>query len=105
MRESGLTLAPVTLDSRQQRLTVRLENTCSNKRKELHSNPSSGAPICRVVRKEHEHGRTTKGMNWVAPEEDPAVITTILDETTAAKSATQLWAREQEVTIAAGVWM
>ena len=44
-------------------------------------------------------------MNWVAPEEDPAVITTILDETTAAKSATQLWAREQEVTIAAGVWM
>jgi hypothetical protein len=71
--------------------------------KELHSNPSSGAPICRVIRKEHEHGRTTEAMNWLAPGEQPAVRTTKLDVTAAAKSATQSWARETEANIAAGV--
>jgi len=105
MRESGLTPAPVTLDSRQQRFAARLENACSSKLKELDSNPSSGAPICRVVRKKHEHGRTTKGMNWPAPGEEPAVRTTILDNTAAGKRAAQRWAREKEATIGAGVWM
>ena len=100
-----LTPAPVTSDSRQQRFAARLENACSSKLKELHSNPSSGAPICRVVRKEHEHGRTTEGMNWPAPGEEPAVRTTILDDTAAAKSAVQRWAREKEAKIGAGVWM
>jgi len=65
MRESGLTLTPATLDCRQQRFAARLENACSCKLKELHRNPSSGAPICRVVSKEHGHGRTTKGMNCI----------------------------------------
>jgi hypothetical protein len=105
MRESGLTPAPVTLDSRQQRFAARLENACSSKLKELHSNPSSGAPICRVGRKEHQHGRTTEGMNWPAPDEEPAVRTTILDDTAAANSAAQRWAREKEDKIGAGVWM
>jgi len=105
MRESGLTLVPVILDSRQQRFAARLENACSSKLKELHKNPSSGAPICRAVRKENEHGRTTKGINWLALGEEPVVRTTILDDTTAAKSAAQRWAREKEAKIGAGVWM
>jgi len=96
---------PVTLDPRQQRFAARLENACSSKLKELHSNPSSGAPICRVVRTEPEHGRTTEGMNWPAPGEEPAVRTTILDDTAAAKSAAQRWPRAREAKIRAGVWM
>jgi hypothetical protein len=105
IRESGLTLLPVTLDSRQQRYTARLENAGSSKLKEVHSNPSSGAPISKVVRKEHDHGCKTKGMNWPAAAEEPAVRTTILDDTAAAKSAMQHWAREQETKIGARVWM
>jgi len=105
MRESGLTLVPVTLDSRQQRFAARLEHACSSKLKELHSNRSSGTPICRVVRKEHEHGRTTEGINWPALGEEPAVRTTIHDHTAAAKSAAQRWARENKAKTRAGVWM
>jgi len=105
MRESGLTPAPVILDSRQQRFAARLENACSSNLKELHKNPSSGAPICRVVRNEHEHGRTTEGMNCPAPGEEPVVSNTILDNTTSAKSGAQRWAREKEAKIGAGVSM
>ena len=105
MRESGLTPGPVTLDYRQQRFAARLENACGSKLKQLHSNPFSGAPICRVVRKKHEYGRTTEGINWRAPGEEPAVRTTILDDTAAAKSAAQRWAREKEAKMGAGVWM
>jgi len=56
MRESGLTPAPVILDSRQQRFAARPTDACSSKRKELHRNPSYGAPICRVAKEEDEHG-------------------------------------------------
>jgi len=105
MRESGLTPAPVILDSRQQRFAARLANTCSSKPKELHQNPSSGAPICKLVRKEHEHGRTTEGMNWPAPGKESVIRTTILDDTTLRKSAAHRWAREKEANIGAGVWM
>jgi len=103
MREAGLTPTPVILDSRQQRFTARLANACSNKLKKLHRNPVSGTPICRVVKKEHEQGHRAEGMNWPAPGEEPAVTTTILDDTTAAKSAAQSWARETEAKIEAGV--
>jgi hypothetical protein len=103
MRESGLTLAPMTLDSRQQQFAARLENACISKRKELYTNPASGVPICRVDRTEHEHGRTTEGMNWPAPGQDPEVRTTILDDTAAAKSAVPGWARDEEAKIGAGV--
>jgi hypothetical protein len=99
MRESRLTPAPVTLDSRLQRFAARIENTCNSKLKDLHRNASSRAPICRVVRKESEHGRTTEGMNLPAPGEDPAVRTTILDDTSAAKSAAQRLSREKDATI------
>jgi hypothetical protein len=85
MTESGLTPAPAILDSRQQPFAARLADACSSKLKELHRNPSSGAQICRVVKKEHEHGTTTKGMNWLTLGEESVVRTTILDDTTAAK--------------------
>jgi hypothetical protein len=85
MRDAGLTPTSVILDSRQQRFTARLANACSSKLKELHEDPSSGAPICRVVEKEHEHGRTTEGMSWPAPGEEAVVKTIILDDDTAAK--------------------
>jgi len=44
---------------------------------------------------EHEHGRTIEGMNWPAPGEESVVKTTTLDDTTAAESAVQRWAREK----------
>jgi len=96
MRESGLTPVQVILDARQQQFTARLANAWSSKLKVLHHNPSSGAPICKVFREEHEHGRTTEGTDWPPPGEESVVRTTILDYTTAAKSATQRWAREKE---------
>jgi len=103
--ESRLTLVPATLDSRKQRFAARLENPCSSELKELQSNPSSGAPMCREVWTEHEHGRTSEAMNWPALGEEPAVRTTILEDTAAAQSAAQRWAREKEAKTGAGVWM
>ena len=103
MRDSGLTLALVILDSRQQRFTARLANACSSKLKELHHNPSSGARICKVISPEHEHGWTTEDTDWPPPGEESVVRTSILDDTTAAKR--QHWAREKEAKVGAGVWM
>jgi hypothetical protein len=54
---------------------------------------------------EHEHGRTTEGMDWPAPGKESVVRTTILDDTTAAKRAAQPWAGEKEAKVGAGVWM
>jgi len=105
MRESGLRPAPVDLDSRQQRVAARLADMGSGKLKELHLNPSSGAPICRVLKEEHEHGPTTEGIMWPAPGEESVVRTIILDDTTAARRTVQRWAREKEPKIAAGFWM
>jgi len=89
LRDSGLTPPPVTLDSSQQRFAARLQNACSSKLKVVHSNPSSGAPICRVVWKWHEHGQTTNGLIWPARGQEPVVRTAILPDTGAAKSAEQ----------------
>jgi hypothetical protein len=105
MRESGLTPAPVILDARQQRFTVRLGNTWSSKLKELHHNPSFGAPICKVIREEHEHGQTTEGTVWPPPGEESVGRTTILGDTTAAKSAAECWARQTGAKVGAGVKM
>jgi len=44
-------------------------------------------------------------MYWPAPGQEPAVRTTILDDTAAANSAPQLWAIGKESTIRAGVGM
>jgi len=46
LSESGLTPAPVILDSRQQRLAAMLANACSSKPKKLQEDPSSGTAIC-----------------------------------------------------------
>ena len=96
MRESGLTPAPVILDSRQQRFAVTLANTCIKKLKDLHQDPSSRTPICSVVEIELEHGRTTEFMSWLALREETVVETLILDNKTTAKSAAQRWAREKQ---------
>jgi len=105
MRDSGLTPAPVILESRQQRFAARLANACGNMWRKLHQDPSSGTPVCRAVNKEHEHGRTTEGMNWPAPGEESVVRTIILDDATAANRATQRWASVKEAKVGAGVWM
>jgi len=105
MRGSGLTPAPVIIESRQQRFAVSLANVCSNILRKLHQNPSSGTPVCRAVKKEHEHGRMTEGMSWPALGKESVVRTVIVDEATAAKSATQRWARDKEANIEVGVWM
>jgi hypothetical protein len=105
MRDSGLTPAPVILESRQQCLAARLANACSYQISKLHQDPSSGMRVCRAVKKEHEHGRTSKGMNCPAPCEESVVKTVILDNATAAKTAAQRLAREEEAKVEAGVWM
>ena len=105
MRESGLTPAPVILDSRQQRFAARLANACSSELNARHANPSSGTPICRVVEIEREHGWTTECMSWPSPGGEPVVETVILDNKSTPKSAAQRWAREKEANIGAGVWM
>jgi len=96
MRESMVTPAPVTLDSRQQSLAERPDDGCGTKLKVLYRNPSPGAPIRGVVQTEHDHGRTTKGMNWSAPGEETVVRTTKPDNTDAAKSAAHLRARKKK---------
>ena len=105
MRESSLIPVPVILDSRQLGFAARIENASGSKLKRLHNNRSSGAPICRAVRKEHDHSRTTNGMNWPALAEEPVVRTTIVDYTTAANSAVQRWEGENNTKIGGGVWM
>jgi hypothetical protein len=54
-RDLGQTPVPVALDSRQQRFTARLANACAgSKLKETYNHPTSGSPICRVIKNEHE---------------------------------------------------
>jgi hypothetical protein len=103
IRESGLSPAPEIIDSRQQRFIAILATACHRKLKELHRNPSPCALVFSVIKEEHEHCRTTKGMMWPAPGQDSVVRTTILDDTTAGKSTAQRWAREQVPKIRAGV--
>jgi len=73
--------------------------------RELHEDPCSGTPICRVVERDHDHGWTTEGMSWPAPGEEPGVKTIILDDKSTAKRATQHWAKEKEAKVGVGVWM
>ena len=78
---------------------------CSNKLRQLHHNRTSEAPVCRAVKKEHEHGGTTEGMSWPPTGEESVVTTVILDDASAAKRAAQRWAREKEAKVGAGVSM
>jgi len=106
MRESGLTLAPVALDPRQQSFTARLASTCeSSKHMAVHDQRTSGALICRVVTKEHQRGREAENMRWPNPDEEPAVKTVILSEDTAAKKEVIRWPRDREAKVGTGDWM
>jgi len=100
-----LTHVLVILDSRQLWLAGRLPDTCGSKLKALHSNPSCNALICRVVKKEHEEGRITKGINWPAPGEESVVRTPILNNATAVNNTFLCLSREKEDEIGATVWM
>jgi len=105
MRDSGLTPAPVILQSRQQRFAAGLAITFSITLRKLHRNPSSGTLVCSAVKKEQKHGRITEGMSWLAPGEESVVRTVKPDDATAAKRVVQCWAREKEAKVGAGVWM
>jgi len=106
MRESGLTPAPVALDARQQRFTARLASACEgSKQKAVHDHPTSGAPICRVLTKEHERGREAETMRWPNPDQEPAGKTVILSEDTVQKKEAIRWVRESEAKVGEGVWM
>jgi len=105
MRDSGLTPTPLILESRQQRFAARLANMCSNELRKLLQNASSGAPVCRAVKNEHEHGQTTEGMTRPPPGEESVVRTVILDNASALKRAAPRWAREKEAKVGVGVWM
>jgi hypothetical protein len=106
MRDSGLTQVPVALNSRQQRFAARLASACEgSKHKERYNHPTSGSPICRVIKKEHERGREAEMMRWHRPDEEPAVETVILSDDTAAKREAKRWAREREAKVGVGIWM
>jgi hypothetical protein len=67
--------------------------------------PTSGAPIGRVIKKEHERGREAETMRWPDPDEEPTVKTFVLSDDTAAKREAIRWAREREAKVGARVWM
>jgi hypothetical protein len=95
MMESGITLVPMILDSRQKRSAVRLANACSSTVKKLNEDPSSSTPICQLVETEHKHGRKTDGMSLATTGEEPVVITIIPDDKSTAMRAAQRRAREK----------
>jgi len=105
IRESGLTPAPVMLDSRQQRWAARLANAYSSKLREMHKDPSSSTPKHRVAEIKHKQSQRAEGMSWPPPVEEPVVKTILLDDKGTAKRAVQCWATEKEVTVGAAVWM
>ena len=105
MRESGLTPAPVILDSRQQRFAARLANACSSKVNELYQDPRSGMPICRAIQTQHEQGRISAGMSCPALSQEHMVNTVIMDIKRTAKSAAQCRSREKVEKVGAVVWI
>jgi len=106
MRESGLTPAAVALDASPQQFTARLASACEgSKLNALHAHPTSGAPICRIITKEHERGQEAETMRWPNHDKEPAVKMVILSEDTAAKREAIRWARGREAKVGAGVWM
>jgi hypothetical protein len=106
MRDSGVTPAPVALDSRQQRFVARLASACEgSKQKETYNHPTSGAPVCRVIKKEHERAREAETMRWPRTDEEPAVKRVILSDDAAAKREARRWAGEREAKVGVAVWM
>jgi len=106
LRESGLTPAPVALYTRQQRFTARFASACEgSKLQAVPDDLTSGAPICRVITKEHKRGREAETIHWPNPDEEPAVKTVIVSEDTAARREAIRCAREREAKVGAVVWM
>jgi len=104
MRDSGLTAVPVVLDSRQQRFAARLASTFEGlEQKETYQHPTSGARICKVIKKEHKRGLEAETMCWPRPEEEQVVKTVKLSDDTAAKREAKRWASEREARVSVGV--
>jgi hypothetical protein len=94
------------MDARQQRFTATLASACEgSKLTAVHDHPTSGAPISRVITKEHKRGQEAETMLWPYPDEEPAVKTVILTEDTVTKREAICWAREREAKVGAGFWM
>jgi hypothetical protein len=104
--DSGLTPTAVALYSRKQQFAARLPSACvGSTQKETYNNPTSGAPICRVIKIEHAQGKEADTTRWTRPDEEPAVKTVILSDDTEAQSQAKRWARESEMKVVAGVCM
>jgi len=85
---------------------ARLASACEgSKLQETYNHPRSGAPICRVIKKEHERGQEGETMLWPHPDEELAVKTVILSDDMAANREAKCWAREREAKVGAGVCM
>jgi len=105
MRDSGLTLVALALDARQQWMVARLAIVCTgSKSKELYDYPAPGAQVGRVAAIDPACGKTAEAMCWPDPGEEPAVKTTILEDSAVAKRAAEPWAWETECTVGCGTW-
>jgi hypothetical protein len=104
-RDSGLTPAPVIIESRQQRFAASLANKCSSNLRKLHQNPSAGTLLCCAVKTEQEDGQMCDRLDWPVPREDSWVTSVIVADTTAGKRTIQRWASDIEAKLGAGVWM
>ena len=93
------------LDSRRQRFAARIANACRSKLQELYHNPSSGAPICKVIMGEHECGRATESTDWPPPADESVVRTITMEHTSKARNAAKCWAPGKDSNIGAGVWI
>jgi len=86
MRDPGQTPAPVALDSRQQQCMVRHASACEClKQKDRYNHPRTGAPICRVIKNEHDRGREAETMHRLLPDKELAVEMVKLSDNTATR--------------------
>ena len=69
----------------------------------MYNHPTCGAPISRVIKKEHGRGREAETMRWPLPNEEPDVKTVILSDDTVAKREAKCCAREKEAKVGGGV--
>jgi len=92
LRDSHLTPAAVALDARQQPSVGRLVTMREGSRlKVLYDYPTPGSPVGRVAVVEHARGRRAETRCWLDTGDELAVKTTILEEDSAAKRATERW--------------
>jgi len=81
IRASGLTPAPVCLDYRQQQFTARLANAYQGSKLEgMYNHPTSGTPICSVIKKSTNKAERQRSCVSPSLEEAPAVKTVIMSD-------------------------